>query len=245
MSLPVLLFTHDSAYARAASRSGVAGIVVDWESRGKADRQSGAGTEINDGTSYDLIAIRAASYGHVICRVNNTPQTRVAETELASSLGANEIWLPMVRHVEEVEECLRAIGPDTSVGVLVETREALELGPELDRLAIARVYIGLNDLRIDRGHTDLFEPLRDGTIDRFRAGYAGRFGVAGVTDPDRGTPVPQRELLAVMARLRCDFAVARRSFRADVPVEDIASTLARIDVEYDELCATAVAPAAR
>jgi hypothetical protein len=240
VTLPVLLFTHDPAYGHAASCAGIGGIVVDWEFCGKDARQAGAGTEINDGTVDDLIALRAACDCPVICRVNNAADTRIAEAQLAVELGADEVWLPMVRSLDEVEECLDALGPTTPLGVLVETNEAIELGPQLARLPLARVYIGLNDLRIDRGRTDMFEPLWDGTIDRFRATFDGQFGVAGVTDPDRGAPIPQRDLLAVMARLRCDFGVARRSFRADVRASEIAFTLERISRVFDELLSAAM-----
>jgi hypothetical protein len=242
VSLPVLLFTHDPEYAAAASDAGIAGIVVDWEGGTKWDRQAGAGTEINDGSYEDLAVIRSAVATHVVCRINNEPATRRRDAALAMSLGADEIWLPMVRSLDDILDCLDGLGPGAQVGVLVETTEAMTLGSALNCLPITRVYVGLNDFRIDRGHADLFEPLYDGTVERFRADFGGQFGVAGVTDPDRGSPVPQRRLLQLMAGLSCDFGVARRSFRADVPVDAIASTLARLDREYDELRAQAAAP---
>jgi hypothetical protein len=93
---------------------------------------------------------------------------------------------------------------------------------------LARVYIGLNDLHIDLKLDNLFEPLADGTVQRFRESYAGRFGVAGFTHPARGRPISCRLLLAEMARLGCSFAVARRSFRADVPAPEIAEAISAV-----------------
>lgn len=235
MSLPVLLFTHDAAYAAAACRAGVAGIVVDWEWRGKAERQCGRDTEINLGTADDLRAIRATCEARVVCRVNNTPGAREREIDLALALGADEIWLPMVRRVDEVEETLAQIGGAAGLGVVVETREAIGFARKLGALPITRAFIGLHDLRIDRGHTGLFDPLLDGTVDRFREGFPGVLGVAGVTDPRFGEPVPQSLLLAQMARLRCGFAVARRSFRRDIPIEAIGEALDRISTAYASL----------
>lgn len=235
--MDVLLFTFDSEYGAAATHSGMAGIVVDWEWHGKSLRQAGADTEISRGTDEDLARMRAAVKGRVICRVNNKPGTRIAEARRAVDLGADEIWLPMVRGVAEVEECLAAISGRAELGVLVETREALELGPHLSKLPVTGVFIGLHDLRLELQGAGLFDPLLNGAVDSFRASYSGRLGVAGLTHPDAGHPVPQRLLLAEMSRLRCVFGIARRSFRANVPPERIAQTLTAISAEMERLAA--------
>jgi hypothetical protein len=232
MRLPVLLFTQDADYAAQALQAGAAGVVVDWEWRGKQQRQAGADTEINQGTVEGLRAMRAACGGHLICRINNTPTQREAETRLALELGANEIWLPMVQSLAEVESCLALLTPGTRLGVLAETRAAQALAADLATLPLARVFFGLNDYRIDAGHAELFEPLIDGTVQRFRETWGGPFGVAGVTHPGAGQPVPQTLLLGEMARLRCDFGVARRSFRADVAPPRMAECFAAIDAAY-------------
>lgn len=237
MTLPILLFTREPGYGAAAIAAGVAGIVVDWEARGKAARQRGVDTEVNLGTPEDLAAMRAAVAGHLVCRINNDPEARRAELRRACDLGANEVWLPMVRKVDEVEDCLGALPAGVALSVLAETREALRMGRTLGELPLARVYVGLNDYRIDCGHPGLFDPLVDGTLDRFRDEFGGALGVAGVTDPRRGHPVPQRLLLAEMARLRCAFGVARRSFRADTPEAALAATVGRIDRAYARLLA--------
>jgi hypothetical protein len=226
--MDVLLFSHDAPYAAAAIAGGVAQVIVDWEHSGKPERQFGRDTEINRGTVADLVAVRAAAGARVVCRINNTDAARDAECERVIEHGAGEVWLPMVRTAGEVERCLRRIDGRARLGVLAETREALQLGRELGALPLSRVYVGLHDYRIDCGHAGLFDPLVDGTLDRFRADYAGALGVAGVTVPGAGHPVPQALLLAAMARLDCAFGVARRSFRADVEAADIGLAIARI-----------------
>jgi hypothetical protein len=237
VTLPLLLFTHEPKYGAAAIDAGVAGIVVDWEARGKAARQGGVDTEVNLGTAEDLAAMRSVVAGHLVCRINNEPGTRRADLRLACDLGANEVWLPMVRRVDEVEDCLGGLPAGVALGVLAETREALRMGRALGELPLARVFVGLNDYRIDRGHRGLFDPLVDGTLERFRDEFGGALGFAGVTDPERGRPLPQRLLLAEMARMRCAFGVARRSFRADTPQAALAATVRRIDREYAALLA--------
>lgn len=233
----VLLFSHDVDYAAAAIAAGMAGVVVDWEWRGKADRQNGHDTQINRGTVDDLVAIGRVAGERVICRINNLAGQRERECEDAIAHGVAELWLPMVRSVAEVEACLRRIDGRARLGIMVETRQAMQLGRELSALPLHRAYIGLQDYRIDNGHAGLFDPIVDGTLDRFREGFTGALGFAGVTRPDGGHPIPQRLLLAAMARLDCHFGVARRMFRADVPAGAIGATLATIALEGAYLAA--------
>lgn len=233
--LEILLFTHDTNYAAAATAAGISAVVVDWEWTGKSARQSGWNTEINQGTEADLIAMRRVVAGKLICRINNHPTLRIAELRRAAQLGANEVLLPMVRSVTEVEECLAALPNDCSLGILAETAEALALAEQWARLPLSRVYLGLNDLQIDTGRKTLFEPLADGSVETFRERYGGPFGFAGVTRPDLGSPVPCRLLLAEMARQSCSFAVARRSFRADIELGAIPEAVRDIRGEYAKL----------
>ena len=241
--MKVLLFSHDPAYSAAAIAGGIEAVIVDWEWSDKAARQVGRGTEINRGTTADLAAAVAVAPARTICRINNT-DARAHECRTAIAHGAAEIWLPMVREVGEIEACLRAIDGRAALGALVETRAGMRLGRALRSLPLSRVYIGLHDYRIDAGGRGLFDPLVDGTLDRFRDDYDGAFGVAGITLPEGGSPVPQRLLLAAMARLRCGFGVARRSFRADVPAPAIAAALARIGQSMTALHARGAAQVA-
>lgn len=230
-----LLFTHDADYARAAATAGMAAIIVDWEWRGKPGRQAGHDTEINRGGVDDLIAIRAAVDCGVICRVNNHPACLHEDVSLAVQHGADEILLPMFRRIEEVEALLDVLDGRARLGVLVETVDAMQLGRDLEHLPISRVYVGLHDYRIDTGNHDLFLPLVDGTLDRFRETYRGAFGFAGITRPDGGQPIPQTLLLAAMLRLDCSFGVARRGFRASVPAQTMQQALSELDATIDSL----------
>ena len=226
--LEVLLFSHDFEYATAAIAAGMNGIVVDWEWVGKAERQRGRDTEITRGTEAILSAMRKRFTGRLICRIENQPDRRIAEALRAAELGADEIWLPMVRSRSEVEDCLEALGGRCELGIVCETALALTLAEEWAQLPLSRTYLGLNDLMIDTGGTNLFSPLCDGRVDAFRASYRGAFAMAGVTHPDLGSPIPCRLLLGEMARNACSFAVTRRSFRADVPIDGIGAALRAI-----------------
>ena len=211
-------------------RAGATGVIVDWERRGKRERQSGADTQVSTDTAADLAAVRAATSGTVVCRVNGWGAGSEAELEQALALGADEVLLPMVRRPEEVDAALALVAGRCRVGILVETSEAVRRVDELVRRPLERVYVGLNDLMIDRGGRTLFAALIDGTVDRVRAAMPPGvpFGVAGLTLPEAGRPVPCRLLAAELARLDASFTFLRRSFHADIAGRDLALELPRV-----------------
>jgi hypothetical protein len=228
MPLELYLFTVDPRRAAAVVRAGAAGVVVDWEHRGKQRRQDGEGTEINAHTAADLARVRAATAGRVLCRVDAAGAHTAAQVDLAVSLGADEVLLPMVRRPQEVDLALRAAAGRCGVGILVETQDAVERVDELARRPLSRVYVGLNDLRIDRGSTSLFAPLVDGTVDAVRRAVRSPFGVAGLTRVGSGSPVPTGLIAAELARLDASFTFLRRSFSADVAPHEVAVEVPRM-----------------
>jgi hypothetical protein len=54
------------------------------------------------------------------------------------------------------------------------------------------------------------------------------FGVAGLTLPEGGRPVPCRLLTGALARLGASFTFLRRSFHADITGRDVAAEVPRI-----------------
>ena len=228
--IDAFVFTVDPGFARMAVRAGAAGVIVDWERRGKRERQAGADTQVNTDSPADLARVRAATPGTVVCRVNGWGPWSEAELEQAVALGADEVLLPMVRRPEEIDAALAVVAGRCGLGILVETTEAVRRVDELVRRPVGRVYVGLNDLMIDRGGRTLFAALIDGTVDRVRAAMPPGvpFGVAGLTLPEAGRPVPCRLLAAELARLDASFTFLRRSFHADVAGRDLALELPRV-----------------
>ncbi|MGY1606319.1 aldolase/citrate lyase family protein [Geodermatophilus sp. SYSU D00700] len=232
--MDLFLFTVDPAWGRDVVSAGAAGIVVDWERRGKHRRQAGEGTQINADTHEDLVRVRAATDGRLLCRVNAAGPWTAREVADAVAAGADEVLLPMVRTPEEVDRALDLVAGRCGLGILVETQDAVERVAELAARPLSRLYVGLNDLRIDRRSTELFRPLVDGTVDAVRAAVPVPFGVGGLTLPGGGFPVPGDLLAAELVRLGTDFTFLRRSFTADMagrdPFTEVPRLLASLEV---------------
>jgi len=227
-SLELYLFSTDPATVSRSSAAGVDGFIVDWESRGKEGRQSGADTEINFDTPGDLRRVRSSTACRLLCRVNQPGPWMPGEIEEAIAGGADEVLLPMVRSPGEVHDAIRFARGRCGVGILVETVDAVHCASELARLPISRVYVGLNDLSIERRSASIFEALIDGLVDRVRPFFEVPFGLAGLTLPDRGQPIPCRLLIGEMARLSCGFSFLRRSWRRDMAGRDPAIEVPRL-----------------
>lgn len=228
--IDAFLFSTDPVFAQAALAAGAAGVIVDWENRGKRERQAGFDTQVNSDTPADLARMRAAVTAPLLCRVNGWGRSSASEIERAVALGADEILLPMVRRPGEVDAALAVVAGRCGLGILVETTDAVRRVGELVRRPLSRLYVGLNDLMIDRGGRSLFAALVDGTVDHVRAATPGRipFGVAGLTLPERGHPIPSRLLAAELARLNATFTFLRRSFHADVAGRDLDIEMPRV-----------------
>jgi hypothetical protein len=235
-SLRLMLFTTDPRVARVAIDAGVAGLVVDWETKGKRARQLGADTEVNEDGPDDLERLAGLGAEHLMCRVDSPGSETTAQVERALACGATDLLLPMVRHPSEVERFLDTIDGRARAGILVETVEAVDCVKELARFPLTWVYLGLNDLAISRRSSFLFEPLIDGTAERVRSAFVEpAFGLAGVTSLRAGAPIPCALLVAEMARLDLGFSFLRRSFKRDVEPADYASEIQSIGDRWQEL----------
>jgi hypothetical protein len=228
LKFELFLFTTDPQTIQGAVNAGVDGIIVDWESAGKINRQAGYDTQINQSTIEDLEKVRKATDAHVICRVNGYSDHTSVEIEKAIQAEANEILLPMVRTAGEVERTLEIINGRCKLGILVETIAAAGIASKLNEFPLSRVYAGLNDLAIDRKLENIFISVEDGTVEQIRKDFSVPFGFGGLTLPEKGDPIPCRYLMGEMARLNCDFTFLRRSFLRDIKGRDMMIEVPRI-----------------
>lgn len=225
----LLLFSTEDGRVREAVGAGIDAVVVDLERRGKEQRQQGFDTQVGTDSLHDIEAVRRSFTGRVTVRIDGFgPWTR-PQVDAVRALGADELLLPMVRDVYEVEKVLEWASPSLQVGIVVETAEAVAIARELAELPLSRAYLGLHDLAICRSTPSPFAAVADGTVEFCRRMFGKRrFGFAGLTDPQRGFPIPCSLLIDEMARVGCDCAFLRRSFLNDVAPGEMSEAVTRI-----------------
>jgi hypothetical protein len=230
----LVLFSIEKTVIQRMDKAGVKGFIVDWENKGKEERQINADTEINYNTFEDLQRVRNATESLVLCRINAPYENTKKEVDKAILAGADEVLLPMIRYPEEVERVLKMVDDRCGTGILIETVEALERLSDLSSLPLSRVYVGLNDLSIERKSDNIFVPLIDGTLDQIRNHFPHiPFGFGGLTLPDHGFPIPCKLLIGEMSRLSCDFSFLRRSFYRDTVHADPDEAISTIQQALD------------
>lgn len=195
--------------------AGIDGVIIDWEEADKRQRQSLYNTQINKHDESTLSQVKSIFSGAIICRVNGGVNLSKDEIKKAIRLGATDIMVPMIKSIEEINYALSVIDNQARCIPMIETNEAVEIAKEIGKLAVDKVFIGLNDLSISRNSDNVFLPLIDGTVDYIRQNIPMALGVAGLTHPNLGNPVPCKLLLNEMKRLKCDFSFLRRSFFKD------------------------------
>jgi hypothetical protein len=224
----LFVFSVDPDVVREVTAAGVSGVIVDCEYRGKIARQAGYDTQINQYSIEHVRRVRAVTDKTILCRINGVGETTRAEIEQAIDCGADEILLPMVRTVAEVETALNIANGRCGVGIMVENMDAAMIADELAMLPICRAYVGLNDLSIDRKSPHIFTALADGTVECIRKAFNVPVGCMALTLPEKGYPIPCHLLMGELARLRCDFSILRRAFFADTEGEEKSRIVPRI-----------------
>jgi hypothetical protein len=216
LTFELFLFHREVQLSCTYLKHGVSAIIIDLEHQGKHQRQAGFDTEINAHTIDDLRHLRAETEGSILCRISG-PDASQDELLSVAENGADEIIIPMVRSPSEVERIIRQVGDTCRITVMIETVDAVKQAEALCALPIDRVYVGLNDLRIERNSESIFAPMTDGLLTQVRQHCLDvEFGFGGLTLPERGTPLPARHLYAEMSRLDCTFTFLRRSFYQDI-----------------------------
>lgn len=225
----LFVFHRHLALDMACIEGGANGIIVDLETVGKSERQSGVDTEINDHSVQDLMQIKKKSAAYVICRINALNQDSQKEIDQVIEAGADEILVPMIKQNNEVKEIFRLVKERKPIGLMIETKEAIAIANQLDQYPLARAYVGLNDLCISRKSNSIFAAIADGTLDKIRGQIVkAPFGFAGLTIPDKGHPLPALHLINELIRLDCQFTFLRRSFFHDTLNKNVQIEIPRI-----------------
>lgn len=215
--LELLLFTNEATLAQAAEQSGVDGIIIDWESKGKTERQTGCDMEINCDTADDLTRMAAAVSLPVTVRINGLANDTADEVELALSCGARGLMLPMARSADDVAQFLEMVDGRARTIVQIETQDLVDQLEDMAALPWDSAYIGLHDLMLSRRAASMWQAVVDGTVEYIFNTLRGRsVGFAGATVIGGGRPIRFTQILQELARLGARLTFLRRSFRREL-----------------------------
>lgn len=225
----LFLFHTNFEFDLECIKHGVSGLIVDLETNNKCFRQKDYDTQINKHTINDIIQIKSLSKSQVICRINSVNKNTVDELYNVINAGADEILIPMVRTLDEIEWVLELVNKKCLVSVMIETIDAIKIANKINQYPLKRVYVGLTDLWIERKTAHIFSAITDGTLEIVRKSITDiPFGFGGLTLPNRGYPLLAKHLFYELARLNCDFSFLRRSFVSDVKSHNVESGIKSI-----------------
>ncbi|HEB95564.1 MAG TPA: aldolase [Sedimenticola thiotaurini] len=232
--LELLLFTTDPAFARRAEQAGIDGFIVDWECKGKGDRQRGFDMEVNADTPEDVAMVAQAVERPVIVRINGPGDHTPGEIELALDCGAGGLMLPMATDAGQVARFLDQVAGRARTIVQVETQPLVE---DLDRFATLgwdAAYIGLHDLMLSRSADSMWRALLDGTVERIFRTLSGRdVGFAGATVIGGGHPIRFTQILQELSRLGARLTFLRRSFKREIEDREMGAEIAAVRAAWE------------
>lgn len=236
MSIDLAMFTTELEVAQHAVQAGVDRVVVDWETAGKAARQSGYSTQINQDSPEHVRAFAERSIP-VLVRVDHQDREQVTrDVEVAIDCGAESIMFPMATSPQQVQWFVDAVAGRARCIVQIETQKLVDDITGLKQIGWDSAFVGLNDLMISRGAKWIWRPILDGTVEHIYETLGGRnIGFGGVTVVGGGDPLPFTVLFAEMARLGCSMSFLRRSFIADAPDRNMAAEITAVRAFWDAL----------
>ena len=162
----LFLFTVDPRWGADVVAAGAAGIVVDWERRGKARRQLGEGTQINADTPTDLARMRAATDGRLLCRINGFGAVDRGRDRRGDRRRRRRDPAADGPPAEEVDRTLDMVAGRCGLGILIETQDAVAQAAALAApAAVADLRRAQRPAHRPAARLELFRPLVDGTVD--------------------------------------------------------------------------------
>ena len=220
--MELCLITDKPDFALEAEQGGIERIMLDLESRGKLQRQTGQHLFLSTHVIESVPRMRAAlKKAALVVRINPLNDNSTNEIEAIVRTGVDLIMLPYFQTIAEVRSFLSLVNRRAKTILLVETKSAVEILPALVRERLGdEIHIGLNDLRISLGHGTIFEPFCNGMLENvsvmLRKGQIP-FGVGGIARLSRrDLPVNPERVLAEQIRLGAGIGWLGRSFRGEM-----------------------------
>lgn len=212
----LMLIPESPEMAKAALSAGVDRLFLDLERAGKQARQ-GTGTWISTQSTDDIARYRDAFPDtHILVRTDPWPDLAPEQLETVLAAGVQQVMLPMIRSASDAAAMCRAIAGRLPLVPLIETvasAEALKQIAALD--GVEAIYIGLNDLHLDRGDSFMFQPLADGTVERLAMvvkAVGKPFGFGGMARLGHGD-LDAEMILAEHVRLGSTSVMLSRKFK--------------------------------
>jgi len=207
--------------------AGVERIMIDLELLDKIKRQEGLDSFITDHTIDDVAKVKSlikhknnlTEKPELMVRINHYNQNSKNEIKEAIKAGADIIMLPFIQNISEVRSTINIIQDiDSNIKFipLIETIYSFNNLEEICKLPnITEIYLGLNDLHIERKMQFMFELLTDGSVEHF-ANIANKyniiFGFGGIAAPNIGA-IKAEDLIVIHAYLGSSMVILGRSFK--------------------------------
>jgi hypothetical protein len=196
------LITNNIELAQKAEDAGIERIMIDLETRGKAERQSGRKLFLSSHSIKDVKRIRKVlRMAQLMVRVD--PLYTGSGKQIADVIddGADLVMLPYFHSIDEAQEFLSEIRGNAAPVLLVETKAAVDILQELTTLpGLSEIHVGLNDLSISYGLNNFFNLVSNGTVDEICTILRNSkipFGFGGIGSLERlDLPVPAELFLA-------------------------------------------------
>ncbi len=236
--MELMLFTNDVELSSKAYESKIDRVVIDLENLGKSRRQRGSNLEVNKHKIEDIRRVKSAKPITVMCRLNPINKGSQEEIELSLAAGADILMLPMFSRVIEVEKFIEWTGKRARTSILFETRESVEKIETFRGLDVDEVYVGLNDLGLSFGYVFQYQLVAEGLVDIVRENFpTSDFGFGGITILDKGNPLPTRNIIKELARLKANQVIIRRAFKRDILGRDMTLEVRRLKKFYSKCLA--------
>lgn len=196
---------------------GVQQIMVDTETLGKAERQTGINAVFNSHSIKDVAMLKESGiHAKLICRINPFNCNIYDEIDSAIASGTDFIMLPMIQSLEELKLMVNRIQNRISIIPLIETSYSIFKLKEIIEITKAKqIHFGLNDLSISLGMKNLFEVLTSpifAMVIEFANEHVELVGVGGIGDPLVGQKVSPELLINEHNLLGSRSVILSRSF---------------------------------
>jgi hypothetical protein len=212
-----IAISNDPHRVVTLATAGVHQIMVDTETHGKAQRQSGRNAVANQHAIEDVTTLkRLRTNVSIICRINGYNSRTQAEIEAAISAGADAVMVPMISSYKQMSEIARLAGSRVDLIPLLETPYSVMFIQEiLQEVKCEQVHFGLNDLSIGLGTKNIFRVLLSPVFIsavEYAAEKVKIVGVGGVGSPFCPNAVSPQLLVKHHVAMRSNAVILSRSF---------------------------------